>query len=276
MENEISLLYYLTDCPPPIPTLPDASSQDHAPPYIPGNLPNLTEWTDFDLLTILDDYELLLRHTLLHQTPFPESPPPVMMAESHFQYRFAEHVVPRVRRALRATFDYLEQHHGLRGRTVVSFDSGAYAGFAGAHEPELSFYAVGNSDSSRHRIPGVMKPSWEWDSSFAQDPNHQEAYRAGLATLNWYMRHRAARYGFMLTDKELMAVRRMETGDLQLSASILWRTWATSENPELTMFLGLWYLGILASYDNRWNMQGQVPEISHDDQPLFPSANSAL
>ncbi|KAL1859904.1 hypothetical protein Plec18167_006374 [Paecilomyces lecythidis] len=269
MENETSLLDYLTDCPPPIPTMPDASSQNNVPSYTPGDLPNLTEWTDFDLKTILDDYEWLLQNTLLPQDALRESPPPWMMAESHFHYRLAEHVVPRVRRALRATFDYLEQQHGPRGRTVVSFDSGAYAGFAGAHEPELSFYAVGNNDSSRHRVPGVMRPSWQWDSSFALDPNRQGEYQAGLATLNWYMRHRAARYGFVLTDKELVAVQRMENGDLQLSTSIPWGTWGTYQNPELTMFLGLWYLGILASKDRTWNMRGQAPDISHDNQPLF-------
>ncbi|KAJ9276843.1 hypothetical protein DTO280E4_5197 [Paecilomyces variotii] len=54
MENETSLLTYLTDNPPPIPIIPDASRQGNMPPYAPGDLPNLTEWLDFDLETILD------------------------------------------------------------------------------------------------------------------------------------------------------------------------------------------------------------------------------
>lgn len=271
MENETSLLTYLTDNPPPIPIIPDASRQGNMPPYAPGDLPNLTEWLDFDLETILDRYDWLLEHTMLPPDPLPESPPPAIMSQSHLQYRLAEHVVPRVRRALRATFSYLESRHGLKGRAVLSFDGGAYTSFAGAHEPELSFYAVeGDRDSSRHRVPGAVRPSWQWDSSFALRPDGQHAYRAGLATLNWYMSHRGSRYGFMLTDKELVAVRRMENGDLQLSASILWRTWGTYQNPELTLFLGLWYLGMLASRDDEWKMRDEMPVISHGDQPLFP------
>ncbi|KAJ9369511.1 hypothetical protein DTO282F9_2034 [Paecilomyces variotii] len=105
MENETSLLTYLTDNPPPIPIIPDASRQGNMPPYAPGDLPNLTEWLDFDLDTILDQYDWLLEHTMLPPDPLPESPPPAIMSQSHLQYRLAEHVVPRVEQCFLSTVE---------------------------------------------------------------------------------------------------------------------------------------------------------------------------
>lgn len=269
MANRVSLLDYLQRNPPLLPTTSHSNGMDFTPPYTSGNLPNLTEWREFDLETILDQYETLLAQTMLPDDPFPASPPLEILSENHLRYRVAEYIVPLVRRALRTTFRHLESMNQINGRTIISFDGGAYDVFPGEQEPEITFFALFANDSTRHRLPGTMRLSWEWNSTFQDgEPSEQNAYQSAVSTLEWYMRHRTSRYGFILTDAEFVAVRRMENGDLQLSAPIAWGTCGSFENPELTVLLALWYLGMLASENNgpdRWTMSTQqIPVINGD------------
>jgi hypothetical protein len=76
------------------------------------------------------------------------------------------------------------------------------------------------------------------------------------------------RYGFILTDQELVAIRRVQgqdgkavKGDLELSLPIPWKSdkalyepksRSRSQAPRLTVALALWYLGMLAAQDTNW------------------------
>ncbi|KAL2351845.1 hypothetical protein BJ546DRAFT_952427 [Cryomyces antarcticus] len=59
--------------------------------------------------------------------------------------------------------------------------------------------------------------------------------------VNYYMRQHATRYGFVLTDTELLAIKRLpEDGVLEVAEPVAW----TSRGPgRLTVLLSLWYLG---------------------------------
>jgi hypothetical protein len=107
MESRVSLLDYLQRHPPLLLTASYPNGPDFTPSYTSGNLPNLTEWREFDLETIFEKYEALLVQTMLPDDPFPTSPLLEIIADNHFHYRVAEYIVPRIRRALRTTFSYL-------------------------------------------------------------------------------------------------------------------------------------------------------------------------
>jgi hypothetical protein len=85
------------------------------------------------------------------------------------------------------------------------------------------------------------------------------------------MEQNQARYGFVLTDRELVVIRRSTgqdgrpiLGNLELSKPIRWNSGMpaydiTSRNPQarkvrLTVPLALWYLGMMASDDEDWGL----------------------
>ncbi|OAX83991.1 hypothetical protein ACJ72_01640, partial [Emergomyces africanus] len=70
-----------------------------------------------------------------------------------------------------------------------------------------------------------------------------------LSRVNFYMKQHHARYSFILTNRELVAVRRLDrNGNSQLSDSILWIASGTVSQPRLTGLLGLWYLSKYARF----------------------------
>lgn len=81
-------------------------------------------------------------------------------------------------------------------------------------------------------------------------------FKQVLSQVNFYMKQHHARYSFILTDRELVAIRRLDrNGNLELSASIPCTTKGTASQPRLTVLLGLWYLGMLAANDQGWFLQ---------------------
>lgn len=67
------------------------------------------------------------------------------------------------------------------------------------------------------------------------------------------MGQNGARYAFVITDLELVAIRRRDgNGRLELSDPIGWEYYGNAAQPQLTVLLGLWYLGMLASDNTGW------------------------
>ncbi|KAL2012975.1 hypothetical protein VTN00DRAFT_500 [Thermoascus crustaceus] len=66
-----------------------------------------------------------------------------------------------------------------------------------------------------------------------------------------------ARYGFIVTDKELVTIKRLGgDGNIELSLSISWDVEGTADDSKLTAMLALWYLGMLASDNKQWMFEG--------------------
>ncbi|KKZ67176.1 hypothetical protein EMCG_07121 [[Emmonsia] crescens] len=62
-----------------------------------------------------------------------------------------------------------------------------------------------------------------------------------------------ARYGFVLTDTELVPIRRLDAnGNLLVARAI---PWEVAGPGRLTILLGLWYLGMLGAADDDWQLQ---------------------
>ena len=75
--------------------------------------------------------------------------------------------------------------------------------------------------------------------------------RQVLTQLNFHMRKKNVRYGYVRADKELVAVRRLDTsGNLELSDPVPWSSGLDDTTGRLTVLLGLWHLGMLASKDD--------------------------
>lgn len=252
MAAQISLLEYLQHAPPIIPTNPPQDPRHNTTndSYGAGDIRSVTPWQEFNVNTILQNHQNLLVQALLAPDPFPASPPPRMNSEMHLRLRTGEYLVPRVRRALRAAFTHLTNMNQLNGRTPVSFDAGESAATIDTYKPDIAYYDIlFAANDGPNRAPGDLKPGWKWSSSLRTGTiSDEREYRQGLSQVNWYMKQHRARYGVLLTNEELVAIRRLDyNGNLQVSNPVPWELRGTTERPQLTVLLELWYLGMLAS-----------------------------
>lgn len=84
----------------------------------------------------------------------------------------------------------------------------------------------------------------------------QNEFKKVLSQVNHYMHQNNGRYGFVLTDVELIIIRRVnDRGHLELSDSIPWTAYGSEAEPQLTVLLALWYLGMLASDNGNWTLE---------------------
>lgn len=124
----------------------------------------------------------------------------------------------------------------------------------------LQFFDPSLPASTRpNRLPGDAKPSYKWSMGLRNHPaaSKETEFKQVLSQVNFYMKQHHARYRFVLTDLELVAVRRLDmNGNLQLSDYIPWTASGTALQPRLIVLLGLWYLGMLASRDQDAYLEG--------------------
>ncbi|KAJ6018457.1 hypothetical protein N7499_003747 [Penicillium canescens] len=103
-----------------------------------------------------------------------------------------------------------------------------------------------------NRAPEDLKVSWKWRSEmqFLQNLADNREYKQMLAQVNFYMDQHTVGHGFILSDLELVAVKRLDGyGRLAVATPVLWRSGGVGS---LSVLLGLWYLGKLAAEDNHW------------------------
>jgi hypothetical protein len=159
----------------------------------------------------------------------------------------------RVRRALRAGFEHLAPELQARRLSPVTFDGGGAAALVDQFRPDTAYVVVGGDyATSANRGPGNLKVSWKWSTSlrFSVIGSDQEEYKQALSQLNFYMRQHRTRYGFILTNTEFVAVKRLlGDGHLAVAAPIPWTSGGVGQS---SVLLGLWYLGMLAAEDDNW------------------------
>ncbi|PWY77287.1 hypothetical protein BO94DRAFT_626886 [Aspergillus sclerotioniger CBS 115572] len=246
-----SLLEYLTREAPP--RLPNENILDEPDPLDPKysfrDIETITSWFEFTYTTIMEQYSSILHTSTIIQNPMPTSPR-LIRNESMFRRRFSEYVLPRIRRSLRAAFKNLPaEDSASRQLAEITFDVGSAAYYIDEDDtPGLAFFVPSDSfDSCPNRCPGELKVSWTWKSEwrYSTNPDCVRGYKEGLARLNYYMREHKARYGCILTEAEIVAVRRLEEdGHLAVSDAV-----DRSAHGEgvLTVCLVLWYMGMLAA-----------------------------
>ncbi|RAH86023.1 hypothetical protein BO86DRAFT_415533 [Aspergillus japonicus CBS 114.51] len=108
-----------------------------------------------------------------------------------------------------------------------------------------------------NRLPGDVKPSYKWNLNMIDDRDEhvQKEFKQILSQVNYYMKQHHTRYGFVITDQELVAIKRLNRdGELQVSDSIPWTDRGTPDQPCMTVLLALWYLGMLAADERGWRL----------------------
>ncbi|KAL1968358.1 hypothetical protein VTN77DRAFT_1887 [Rasamsonia byssochlamydoides] len=208
-----TLLSYLTsptqaiNLVPNVSIVPTRGLQD----YFWWDIRNLRSWSTFSLSTFNEISGL----TKLLKTPIPAHLAPQAMvpssrlspeSESALINLIADIYAPRVNAALAVSQgrDHLRLYPAPDANTRASRDSG------GAHF--LANYASDTERTSsglpRGRVVGVVKSFDRWNTGMRNEPPHRRVeYLRGLAHLQRCMREHSCRYGFIMTEIELVCVR---------------------------------------------------------------------
>lgn len=259
----VSLLEYLQGGPPALEVLwNESSSTDNTsnPRYNYRDIRSVDHWKTFNLATIMAKYGNVLYAAALPPDPMPASPPRAVNSEMCLRNRFTQYLDPKVRRSLRAGFQWLRDERRINGHSVLSFGEGSQAMVYEGFTPDTAYFEENRGsrpDNRPNRAPGDLEPSWKWSTQrqYRSDKDKKE-FKQVLSQVNFYMVQHHARYGFVLTDRELVAIRRLDgNGNLELSDSIRWDAQGTANHPVLTVALALWYIGMLASNNQNWFLQ---------------------
>ncbi|KAL8697671.1 MAG: hypothetical protein Q9201_007004 [Fulgogasparrea decipioides] len=204
---------------------------------------NLTTWDDFNLETIMaiPSFDTLLTidikaaalnyPTIPHSRLHPSS-------ESALQDIYSSFYVPKVSAALRSSVcgpNYLSM------RADRSRDG---PHFLANYQNDIEKTLAGNG---RGRVVGIVKTFDRWNTSMRHEMGQRRVeYLAGLSHIHRYMREHSCRYGFIITEIELVCVR-LGTEDIPYFGFLeLAPTIELKQQEGLTACLALWYLHMLA------------------------------
>jgi hypothetical protein len=259
MANQVSLLAYLQHGPPALPVINQGQSRENTTDrnYSVDDITHIGHWAAFNIDTIMQQHGHLLTNARIVDDPMPASPPQAINSKEGLRRRAFNYLSDWTRRSLRCGFQHLAMNNQLLNRTVVKFGEGDLARMIDMDIPDLAYFDPNLQALTRpNRLPGNLKPSYKWSLAMRDNnptPYDQKQFRQALSQVNWCMRQHNTRFGFILTDRELVAIRRLnEDGHLELSDSIPWTTQGNAAQPQLTVLLGLWYLGMLASDNQQW------------------------
>lgn len=193
---------------------------------------------------------------MIDDEPMPTTPPQPFISEAGFQAHFNILIRNRVKRALRAGFQHLQSSNALPLHlSLLSFGEGSLARIIDDFVPDFAFVDMTPRPGlNPNRAPGDVKPSYKWSSSMQGASGAKNAeYKKALAQLNFYMVQNGARYGFLCTNSELVAFKRLDgDGGLENSVPVRWTTSGSAGNPRLTVLLALFHIGMLAANDAGW------------------------
>ncbi|KAK2736310.1 hypothetical protein FQN55_001696 [Onygenales sp. PD_40] len=252
--EDVTLMEYLQMGPFNIPINPPANPEPNTTnvQYNHTDIRSIAQWQQFNLPAIMQRYGNLMTATMIHSDPFINSPSTSVNAEEGLQYELSRQMMTRTRYALRAAFDQLQATNQMNGITRLEFGIGAMAVTPDDFMPDTAYYLPElPGGTSPNRAPGEVKPSWKWSNALRNGTAYeQKEFKQVLSQVNHYMKQHRARYGLVLTNEELVAIRRRNyDGDIELSRPIPWDTRGTAQHPCLTVLLALWYLGMLAAQD---------------------------
>ncbi|PYH83244.1 hypothetical protein BO82DRAFT_352968 [Aspergillus uvarum CBS 121591] len=168
--------------------------------------------------------------------------------------------MPRAARALRYGFKSLSMKNPSSAMKALIHDGGTAGSTPDHFASDLGFFDDSLPFETRsNRAPGVCQLSSRWSFALHSHPNptKRREFKQLLSQVNWYMRQHHTRYGFILTDREFVAIRRLDgpgKGHLELSDPVSWEASGTVSDPRLTILLGLWYLGMLAADEENFRL----------------------
>ncbi|KAK2736651.1 hypothetical protein FQN57_000588 [Myotisia sp. PD_48] len=256
------------------------------PKYDFMDIHSVNKWHNFDLNTIMTAYGDLLigpQAATVAWCPRSNTPEQQFTSEPALHTLIHEPIRDPVRRALRSTWQsaagiqmraqipnryppiandrkaYIPGHDSSStAYDCIGFHTGSMARSNEGSASDLSFCDPEMPGRAPNRVPGDIKPSWRWCSNMRYRRSRYRQYLQGLSHVNWYMKQHNARYGFILTDAELVAIRRLDDrGNLEVSDPVMWGATGRAGAPTLTIRLALWYLGMLGAKntgDDRWDI----------------------
>ncbi|KAJ9301958.1 hypothetical protein DTO271G3_824 [Paecilomyces variotii] len=248
--HQVSLLAYLQHG---FVSLPTRNKRNKL--YGARDINHVGDWLGFNLFSIQQQFG-----TVLAAAQIPDEPsnlvPRTINSESAVRCRIDAYLTNRIVRAFQCGFTLMSSTYQMAGRTALNYEVSTTGEGLQNDSADIAIFDPSRpAIFRRNRAPGIVKPSWKWslDQRNSVDPKLQIEFKQVLSQLNFCMKENYARYGFVLTEIELVAVRRLDrNGNLEVSASIPWTTFSTEFKPKLTVLLGLWYLGMLASNDQDW------------------------
>ncbi|KAF2453296.1 hypothetical protein BDY21DRAFT_128460 [Lineolata rhizophorae] len=173
---------------------------------------NLRSWTDFNVDTISAiDGLLPLLQVPVPATSLPTPPRPNLQPDSEVNLLDIWHgtLAQKVNAALK-----LSQGSSHMSMRVCSQPEQQQAGGSSQREqPDLASNYASDAERTFHgdrraRLVGVVKSYHEWNSGMRSEPPHQQVkFLRALAKLHHLMREHGCRYGFILTEIELLCVR---------------------------------------------------------------------
>ena len=254
-EPRTSLQKYLT-APNPAVNLVERVNYEHGRgehSHFWFDIRNLVTWEDFNLDTIhtVPGFSSLLDIEIKAAAlPNPSIPQSRLYpsSESALQDIYASFFVPKITAALKCSI------YGPNYLSMRADKSRDGPHFIANYQNDLERTIQGNG---RGRVIGIVKTFDRWNTSMRHEKGQRQVhYLAGLSHLHRCMRENSCRYGFIITEIELVCVR-MGTqqtphfGFLELAPTIELKQQQTG----LTAGVALWYLHMLAKEDP---LPGQV------------------
>jgi len=276
MAHEIRLIQYLQHGFDFIPVIDQNQSKHNTTnrKYNGRDITSTTLWESFNLERIRQDYGQVLTncHIPAELTmPTPERP---VSCEVAIRARIDCYMTNRLVRSLRYGFRYISTNRPRNipiHMTTLNYDVGNMTRIIKRFVPDTAFFDPTLPAHERpNRAPGDIKPSYKWASHMV---NHRRRivrfeFRQALSQVNYYMKQHRTRYGYILTNRELVAIRRLDNnGRLELSKPILWTAGGTATRPVMTVLLGLWYLAMLAAHDQNWRLPSPSPSPESSTRP---------
>jgi hypothetical protein len=239
-------------------------------PYFWWDIRNLRSWDDFNLSTIASIPGLME----LLRTPLPSTATPSAVVST-------SRLSPDSETAL---LDLVNSIYAPKVNAALKVSQGASSmklypcpiSATASRSCEPSFLANYPLDfertingTPRGRVVGLVKSFDSWNTGMRNEPNHKKVeYLRGLSHLQRCMREHSCRYGFILTEIELVCVRAgcdegsdiPYFGFLEIANPI--ETKASSSNMAadgeipMTVNLALWYLLMLGKYQPLENQPG--------------------
>lgn len=247
MANRISLLHYLQRGLEALPVIDNNQSKENTRNalYQARDIGSTALWQNFNIASVLQQFGPLLAAARIQAEPHGTSPPEVVAAEIDIRIGVGEYVRPFVRRALRCGFESLAGSPQMTNLTAVMMASGRNAQVIESFEPDFAVFdpTVEMPKDRPNRLPGDAKPSykWEWALQHSPSPFSRKEFRQALSQVKFYMTQHQAKYSFILTNRELVAIQRLDDSRaLLLSNPIPWSASGSEEDPQMTVLLGLW------------------------------------
>ena len=200
-------------------------------------IPN--EWSEFNYWGLCKEFSEELQATMPPGAhPVSMSPPPAIRVELAVVDAYVRVTFPQVRRTTKAlNFDVRTDRSSLRDHPTDN-----------VCESKADRQMV---DVDRNmRLVGEAKLSWNYNSNWCQgqDPAERDTARQVLSQIVFYMSEWDLRYGFITTDQEFVAVRRVGSnyGDIEISKGI---PWTSSGGRGMTVSFAIFMLYLKASHD---------------------------